>query len=669
MFSLLRALNIKTQILVSLGVPLIALVCFLFSQLSQIYTSINQAQMLGNQISISEQVSKLIHEMQKERGLSAGFLGSKGAKFANELKEQRLLTDKEHKALRDIVSQYTDLDSSFASALEQGLQNVAKITQTRQDADAYVNAQANIQPAQVVGYYTSTIAFLLDSVLESTKIIDNAVLAKAMVAYTSFLYAKERAGLERATVNGIFAANVAPNNVSYNKAISLVAEQEAFLKIFLSLASQTSLDFYHNAIKDESFAEVEKMRNVLIEKRDTGDFGIDAKLWFDTITQKINVLKNVEDFITAHFNEFIDEVVQSLQNSFQTWLIISAIVLLFTIIFSTIVVKNILARLENVNRKLAHITQNKDLTEQVKLLANDEISKMGRSINAFITYIHDVFLEVTKLIKNNLSITQKLVETTSSLDSNTKNIARISQDNTELGEKSVDIIEQNITLSNATKESLDNVLKTTQHTEALINSINESITQSAHKEDENMQKILSLVNEAKNIQGVLTTITDIADQTNLLALNAAIEAARAGEHGRGFAVVADEVRKLAERTQHSITETSGITQSILQSIDEVSSDMENSVKSMNHLTQQGEMMCENIKSLFALVQESMQKSLQGLEGAQKVNENTSMIVDNGLKIASCVSEIVKINENMQNNSHALGDQSKALDEMISTFKI
>ena len=669
MTSLLRNLNIKTQILVSLGVPLIALVCFLFSQLSQIYTSINQAQMLGNQISISEQASKLIHEMQKERGLSAGFLGSKGAKFANELKEQRLLTDKEHKALRDVVAQYTDLDSSFTSALEQGLQNVAKITQTRQDADAYVNAQANIQPAQVVGYYTNTIAFLLDSVLESTKIIDNAILAKAMVAYTSFLYAKERAGLERATVNGIFAANVAPNNVSYNKAISLVAEQEAFLKIFLSLASQTSFDFYHNAIKDESFAEVEKMRDVLIEKRNTGDFGVDAKLWFDTITQKINVLKNVEDFITAHFNEFIDEVVQSLQNSFKTLLIISALVLLFTMIFSTIVVKNILTRLENVNRKLAYITQNKDLTEQVKLLANDEISKMARSINAFITYIHNAFLEVMKLIKNNLSITQKLVETTSSLDSNTKNIARISQDNTELGEKSVDIIEQNITLSNATKESLDNVLKTTQHTESLINSINESIAQSAHKEDENMQKILSLVDEAKNIQSVLTTITDIADQTNLLALNAAIEAARAGEHGRGFAVVADEVRKLAERTQHSITETSGITQSILQSIDEVSSDMENSVKSMNHLTQQGEMMCDNIKTLFALVQEAMQKSLQGLEGAQKVNENTSMIVDNGLKIASCVSEIVKINENMQNNSHALGNQSKALDEMISTFKI
>ena len=156
-----------------------------------------------------------------------------------------------------------------------------------------------------------------------------------------------------------------------------------------------------------------------------------------------------------------------------------------------------------------------------------------------------------------------------------------------------------------------------------------------------------LANEAKNIQGVLVAITDITEQTNLLALNAAIEAARVGEYGRRFAVVADEVSKLAERTQKSITETSRIINSIRQSIDEISSDMDNSSRSMQHLTKQSQVMHENIESLIELVQEAIEKSLLSLDGAQKLNTNTSSILDNGNKIASYINEIIDINENYE----------------------
>jgi len=168
------------------------------------------------------------------------------------------------------------------------------------------------------------------------------------------------------------------------------------------------------------------------------------------------------------------------------------------------------------------------------------------------------------------------------------------------------------------------------------------------------QSINMLNQRSSEIGNILNLITDIADQTNLLALNAAIEAARAGEHGRGFAVVADEVRQLSEKTQKSLTEISSVINVVVQSIMQVSAELEENAKNINSLS-----------DISVKTQENIQKTG---ECVSKAVETTDKLIENFNKTADEIRNILKISNTTKDVTIKNNIKTDEIQKIISQLE-
>jgi len=376
----------------------------------------------------------------------------------------------------------------------------------------------------------------------------------------------------------------------------------------------------------------------------------------------------VDDYLKNKLETINKKSAKELNSILIENIVLSIVIVIILYLISNFVINKYITKpINRVRETIVETARNKDLTKNADTNAPVEISQIASSFNELTDSLR-VVLDDSKnsAVKNN-TISGKLLQTSESFDKNIKTSIDIVKHATDKSNEIMDVIDNVVTDTQLSSDSVKKATKTLLEVKDKIVFLNNTVQERSNKEIEISNKMSNLSSETEQIRNILGVISDIADQTNLLALNAAIEAARAGEHGRGFAVVADEVRKLAEKTQKSLSEINSTINTVVQSINNASEEMSENSKEIEKLIDVSLEVEKKVETANEVIKKAEEISNSTVSNIEKENKQIKEMIglihkigDISMKNEDSVKEVEDISRQLKEIANMLDNKLKEI---------
>lgn len=326
--------------------------------------------------------------------------------------------------------------------------------------------------------------------------------------------------------------------------------------------------------------------------------------------------------------------------------------------------------LARLNTLVGDLSQgNGDLTQRLAVDSKDEIGQISNSINLFIEKLQTMFIEVSESSKQ---IDNAIQELNQQSQSNAKTLERHTLET----EQAITAIEEMSASASSVEQSAGDAATLTERTNRNAEESKHTVTDAVNSVNALVDQVVAMSGtigdmnrDTQEIGSVLQVIGEIAEQTNLLALNAAIEAARAGEQGRGFAVVADEVRALAARTQQSTSQINEIIEKLRLTAENVVNDMESTRNRCENTAEHTNKVMDSLNIVTDSVAEINDLNSLMATSALEQRQVTEEVSRNMVAIQEIIRQL---NENASQTTTVSGElkeTSQDLSSVVSRFKV